>query len=397
MLLATAGAYGQEVDLSGEWRGTYSFLGKSYATSFHIKQEGNILTGYSQSLPEDTTKSTIYTVEGTVKGDKVTLFGKEFKKKSGTDCRAKFTMKLLNVADQVVLNGKWGPNLKYGGCPIGASGKVNLHRRNIITPTAEMRATQDATEDEAADDVYTRELVKGLRKRSYHALVIGVDQYQDATINSLDHPVNDGKLLLSVLQSRYAFKKENTYLLENPTRAEILDEFERLSGNLGPNDNLLIFYAGHGYWDEQFEQGYWLPADASEKSKSNWISNATIRDYIRAIDSKHTLLIADACFSGGLLKSRGVGKAMLSIYKMPSRKAITSGTLTEVPDKSVFIKYLIKYLKENEELLLSADQLFYNIKVSVMNNSPNSQVPQYGPIHQANDEGGEFVFVQSEK
>ena len=407
-LLTCSASFSQVADLSGEWRGTYRFLGKSYATSFQLKQEGNKLSGYTETLPEDPAKVTKYTLEGTIKGNKVVLFGVQFEQRHATECRAKFNMKLIRASDQLVLDGNWGPNIKYGGCPIGATGKVNVQKvQRVAIPVAEVRTSQDPTTTTATttstqavvqdNDIYTRELVKGLRKRNYHALVIGVDQYADASINSLDNPVSDGRKLVSVLQSRYSFKAENVYLLENPTRSEILDEFEKLSDKIGESDNLLIFYAGHGYWDEKFEQGYWLPADASEGSKSNWISNATIRDYIRAINSKHTLLIADACFSGGLLKSRGVGKAMLSVYKMPSRKAITSGTLTEVPDKSVFIKYLIKYLNDNEELLLSADQLFYNIKVSVMNNSPNSQVPQYGPIHQANDEGGEFVFVQNEK
>ena len=398
-LVIATGTMAQEADVSGSWKGTYSFLGKRYATSFQLQQDGNVLTGYTETLPEDPEKANRYTLEGTIKGNKVVLFGKEFVKKGDSGCRAKFTFQLISAGDQMILDGKWGPNLKYKGCALGATGKVNVQKVSKPEVLASVR-NGDGNPVEGtkkADDAYTRELVKGLRKRNYHALVIGIDQYSDPSINSLDNPINDGKNLIAALSTHYTFGDSNIYFLQNPTRAEILDEFEKLTGELGERDNLLIFYAGHGYWDEQFQQGYWLPSDASQNSKANWISNATIRDYIRAINSKHTLLIADACFSGGLLKSRGIGKAMLSVYKMPSRKAITSGTLTEVPDESVFIKYLIKYLNNNEELLMSADQLFYNIKVSVMNNSPNSQVPQYGPIHQANDEGGEFVFVQNEK
>jgi hypothetical protein len=80
---------------------------------------------------------------------------------------------------------------------------------------------------------------------------------------------------------------------------------------------------------------------------------------------------------------------------MPSRKAMTSGTLTTVPDKSVFVKYLVKNLETNTDPVISADEIFYNLKVAVINNSPNNQVPQYGVVHQSGDEGGDFLFLRN--
>jgi hypothetical protein len=120
---------------------------------------------------------------------------------------------------------------------------------------------------------------------------------------------------------------------------------------------------------------------------------------LRGINSKHTLLISDACFSGGILKERAVfenSRAILEVYRLPSRKAMTSGTLKTVPDQSVFIEYLLKNLIQNKSPLMSADQLFRQFKTAVINNSPNGQVPQYGPISQAGDEGGDFVFLRKE-
>ena len=185
--------------------------------------------------------------------------------------------------------------------------------------------------------------------------------------------------------------------MQNPDRTTIIETFDLLTQKINDEDNLLVFYAGHGIWDESIEQGYWLPSDAKKSSKAAWLSNGTIRDYIRAIDSKHTLLITDACFSGGILKQREAfreSRAILEMYKLPSRRAMTSGSLKTVPDKSVFIEYLIKALKNNEQPLISADQLFTSFKYNVINNSPNGQVPQYGVIQQANDEGGDFIFLR---
>ncbi len=152
--------------------------------------------------------------------------------------------------------------------------------------------------------------------------------------------MSDARSLRDELLTDYTFKSENITLLENPTRANIIETFDKLTVTVQSTDNLLVFYAGHGIWDEQIEQGYWLPSDAKKSSKAAWLSNGTIRDYIRAIDSKHTLLITDACFGGGILKTREAfqsSKAMLEMYKLQSRKAMTSGALKTVPDKSVFI------------------------------------------------------------
>lgn len=387
-----------DIDVSGKWQGTYSFMGKSYPMGLEISQNDKLLSGFVYSLSDDPEEYYKYSVEGNLKYNKVFLTGKEFLHKTGLTCMAKHNLKIIKAGDQLILDGKWGANLRAGGCLPGASGKVNLQKQlEVQTVVISDERSLSSNESNVISDAYTREMIKGLKNRSFHALIIGIDNYKDPTVTDLDNPTKDGLELKNIISNKYSFKEENISFLKNPTRIQILDEMERLSNTLDEKDNLLVFYAGHGYWDENLEQGYWLPADASLSSKSQWISNATIRDYIRGINSQHTLLIADACFSGGLLKSRGVGKAMISLYNMPSRKAITSGTLTTVPDKSVFIKYLIKYLDENQEILISADQIFYKIKVSVMNNSPNSQVPQYGPIHQANDEGGEFVFLKSEQ
>ncbi|MEO1654739.1 MAG: hypothetical protein AAFU64_14425 [Bacteroidota bacterium] len=157
----------------------------------------------------------------------------------------------------------------------------------------------------------------------------------------------------------------------------------------------MIFYAGHGDWDEKLEIGYWLPSDSDKKDRSTWFPNSTLRDYIKGIRSRHTLLVADACFSGGIFKTRGLAEASTAIeklYEIPSRKAMTSGNLKEVPDRSVFIEYMVKSLKRNRDPYLPAGDLFYQFKNSVIDNSANGQVPLFGEIQGTGDEGGDFIF-----
>ena len=229
----------------------------------------------------------------------------------------------------------------------------------------------------------------------YYALIIGVSNYEDKAISTLEKPIADATALQSVLVKYYSFENEKVKVLKNPTRKDIFKEFTALQA-LGKEDNLLVFYAGHGYYNPKEQQGYWLPSDAEKSDPANWISNSDIKDRLRGIDCKHTLLISDACFSGGLFKTRkafeDANHAINEVYKLPSRKAMTSGTLTEVPDKSIFIEYLLKRLQTNTDKYLSSQKLFSSMQEAIINNS--SVIPQWGTITETGDEGGDFIFVK---
>ena len=232
---------------------------------------------------------------------------------------------------------------------------------------------------------------------TYYGLIIGIDQYRDPEIPDLDNPITDAKKLYNVLVKSYYFQKENIRFIKNATRADLIRSLDELSGMVTPDDNLLIFYAGHGWWDVEAENGYWLPTDADRDEKTNWFRNSTLVNYLKEIKSKHTLLIADACFGGSIFNTRAAfgnkDKAYEKLYELPSRKAMTSGTKNEeVPDKSSFAKYLIRKLEENNDTYLSSEQLFSSFRMIVINNS--DVIPQYGEIKKVGDEGGDFIFLK---
>ncbi len=230
----------------------------------------------------------------------------------------------------------------------------------------------------------------------YFAILIGIDKYEDPNLMDLDNPVRDAENLYKVLVSDYYFDKENVMLLKNAKRADITNALDMMAEKLTKNDNLLIFYAGHGWWDQEANIGYWLPYDAKLSRKAEWFRNSTLCDYLKEIDSKHTLLIADACFGGAIFKTRSVSmeapKAIQMLYDLPSRKAMTSGTLTEVPDRSTFVKYLIERLDNNDDKYIASEQLFSSFRIAVINNS--DVIPQYGEIKNVGDEGGDFIFIK---
>jgi hypothetical protein len=238
---------------------------------------------------------------------------------------------------------------------------------------------------------------------AYYALIIAVQNYQHPSVNPLDFPVSDARKVKQTLTEHYTFEPGNVTLLENPDRDKIIYSLDQLSGKLRAEDHLLIFYAGHGHWDERREQGYWLPSDAQRDMRSKWISNSDLRDAVRGISAHHILLISDACFSGGLLVTReAFAKAppvVEEMLKLKSRTAMTSGALTTVPDRSVFVKYMLDSLENNPEPYLLAHDLFSRIRTPVINNSPKQSdggrpTPRYGTIAETDDRAGDFVFIR---
>jgi hypothetical protein len=239
---------------------------------------------------------------------------------------------------------------------------------------------------------------KLLETGRYYGLLIAVENYEDPKIADLTHAIEDATSLYNTLTKYYTFDKNNMKLLTNPRFEDIVIELDKLNKTITGKDNLLIYFAGHGVWSEETNVGFWLPSDAKESNTANWFRNSTMRDYIGSIKAKHTLLIADACFSGSIFKSRkaftNAPVAIEKVYELNSRKAMTSGSLSEVPDRSVFLEYLIKRLAENNKPFLSSEELFYSLKTAVINNSPN--IPQFGEILNTGDEGGDFIFIRKD-
>lgn len=278
--------------------------------------------------------------------------------------------------------------------PIEAKNCAGWTRGYVIFNLAPMTADKEDKADSVqfAETNTLKELGKNL------AVIIGVSQYTDPKMPDLYYPIFDARKVRDVLTANYTFDKKNALLLENPTKEKILTTLDSLDKIITPKDNLLIFYAGHGSWDEKNSMGYWLPADAAARILSTWMMNSIITGYVSQSKARHTLVIADACFGGSIFRTRALKpeeeKALSELYLKTSKKAMTSGDLMEVPDESVFVKNFIQLLSENKENYLSSEQLFFNIKPNVTR--VIDLVPQFGTIKNAGDQGGDFIFFKKE-
>ena len=237
----------------------------------------------------------------------------------------------------------------------------------------------------------------GIEFGDYHALVIGIADYK--FLPKLETAVNDAKAVSRTLKEDYGFKVST---LIDPDRVTIIDALDEYRETLGPDDNLLIYYAGHGWLDEDADRGYWLPVNAKPKRWSGWMSNGTITDTLKALNAKHVMLVADSCYSGTLVRGVEIetrtreGDYWKKMAAKWARVAITSGGLEPVADKgggdySPFAKAFIDALGDNDTIM-DGTQLFSKLRRPVM--VAAQQTPQYSDVRQAGHDGGDFLFVR---
>ena len=241
----------------------------------------------------------------------------------------------------------------------------------------------------------------------YYALVIGNNHYQHW--EPLQNAIGDAEAVGNLLESQYGFQVK---FLKDASRKDILKTLNEFRKILTEQDNLLIFYAGHGFLEPNIDRGYWIPVDAELEDNSNWVLLPTITDLLQLMSAKHVLVVADSCFAGKLTRSSlaqlrpGLSEEarmelLKTLAKNRVRTALTSGGLRPVLDAggsghSIFTEAFLGVLEENREIL-ETERIFLAVRNRVMNAAKRlntEQIPTYAPIHLAGHESiGDFIFV----
>jgi hypothetical protein len=251
-------------------------------------------------------------------------------------------------------------------------------------------------------------LPRDVKLGRYYAVVIGNNTYSDGGFAPLKSAASDATAVSNVLRDRYGYQ---TTVLLNASRLEMLSALNDMREKLGANDNLLIYYAGHGEMDAT-GKGYWVPSDGVAGNAKTWISNAMVSDILNAMPAKHVLTVVDSCYSGTMTSastpsfdpgSMAADKWSTWVKTMAngrSRTALTSGGLAPVPDvgagnHSYFARAFLNTLQDNNKLL-EAGRLYRSVSTQVALTSvkaPLPQNPRYAPIRFAGHESGEFFFL----
>jgi len=244
------------------------------------------------------------------------------------------------------------------------------------------------------------------------AVVIGIDRYRNLSVDKqLKYAVRDAKGIEAVLRKHFHYKRIISLYNEKATKDQIIKVIQGDLSQSGPNDGVLIYFAGHGitFPTDQGELGYLVPYDGSLKAEETYknISMQQIKnDISKLIPAKHVLYIFDACFGGLILSTRSASilpsrneTYLRRITEQPVRQIITAGGKDEVVldggigGHSVFSGRVIAALKDVQQFI-TARELGLKIQQQVSQEAAkqgHKQVPLVGEIYGT----GDFVFMRN--
>lgn len=252
-----------------------------------------------------------------------------------------------------------------------------------------------------------RSIVTGKDAREYistdrkdYALIFATDKYD--YWDDLVNPVNDAQTLAKELREKYGFETE---IVENADYEEVFEKLRDYNErSFNPQDQLLIFFAGHGLFDDTFGEGYVVAKNslANDKARTSYISHARLRGIIDNIPCRHVMLMMDVCFGGTLdpviARARGAvdevsEREMLARkFSYKTRKYLTSGGKEYVSDgipgkHSPFAAKLIESLRSfgGDDRILTLSELQANMEKL-------KQVPRFGSFGE-DEKLSDFVFV----
>jgi hypothetical protein len=301
-----------------------------------------------------------------------------------------------------------------------------------------MLSIQPATEEEKHKSVVEKNLtlmdgsnvieiiaenMDGTKTVSHRTITVGTNALTDAgkldrtdyailfTTNDYDHwpdlinPVNDGRMVAEELKKNYKFKVE---VMEGGSQSDILKKLrEYAEKKYKPLDQLFIFFAGHGQFDQTFGEGFVVTKEslANDEAKTTYLSHNRLRSIVNNIPCEHILLAMDVCFGGTFDAAIAHRGAEQDIYKEASqsemvtrkltyktRRYLTSGGKEYVPDgrpgmNSPFARKILEALRSRggKDLMLTLGEI--NTYVEALKPQPRSG--EFGD----NAPGSDFIFV----
>lgn len=233
-------------------------------------------------------------------------------------------------------------------------------------------------------------------KGKTYILAIGINRYEHCP--PLYNAVKDVTEVVRLLTTRYQFDADSEYVKtlfdQDATRRNIYRYLDELTRKVTDDDIVLIYFSGHGTYQENIKEGFWVPVNGEMDDQGSFIPNSTIIKYLKAINAHHIVVISDACFSGALFTEKFVSVQDRQ-DDIPSRWLMTSGRMEVVSDgkpgqNSPFADSLLLHLDKNKNEKLPITRLSAAVLEDVGSN--NAQLPLCEPLRDVGHRGGEFMF-----
>lgn len=265
------------------------------------------------------------------------------------------------------------------------------------------KATKTIGIEKQKKDILADNNVKKIIGGTHYALLFATNNYE--SWGTLINPIPDAEAIKKDLELLYGFKVE---ICRDMNKEDMMLKIKSYAKKqYESNDELFIFFAGHGQYDEVFKEGYVVAKDSKyeDESRFSYISHSNLRTYINSIPCKHVFLMMDVCFGGTfdpvIASTDRAGRTTYDKDKeeminrklrYTTRRYLTSGGKEYVPDgapgkHSPFVRKFLEALRSEggQDKVLTLAEIIDLV-------APVHPQPQSGEFG-SNEPGSDFLFI----
>lgn len=306
---------------------------------------------------------------------------------------------LLDTGTGKTFNYKRGQALDYSSQQITYQfDEPDFSDMNSIKPSGAEKSVR-----KNSSDVDLNIPVYGVINPKTYALIIGNEDYTKyqpglSSESNVDFARNDAGIFAQYAQKTLGVPEENIFLLKDGIGSQMKREIDRLVKLIeyeAGEASVIVFYAGHGFPDENTKESYLMPVDITGAEVNYGIKLNDLFQSLTRYPTKQIVVFLDACFSGGgrnkgLLTARSVRvkpkenqiSGNIVVFSSSTDSQLSMANRDE--GHGMFTYYLLKSLNESGGDI-SLGELFTKLERQVKINSikinNKEQVPtvQYSP------------------
>lgn len=173
--------------------------------------------------------------------------------------------------------------------------------------------------------------MQGDKIQNSWCVVVGISTYQYSGKDTFDNLIfadDDARAFAKTLHG-LGWADDHIKLLTNQeaTQRNIMIALESWLTKAGPDDQIVLFWSGHGYPDpEDPEKVYFACYDTDIRIPATGYRMDRVRTALEESNAKHVILLADTCHAGKLITRGDKGLSIVpQINKMNREKKIPKG------------------------------------------------------------------------
>ena len=338
---------------------------------------------------------------------------------------SKFTITQLSPGDEKTFNSRFYTTKKFNSSVLNITAEIEekykkySHNKvmslvlgqeisNVITQNVVSLSPNQSVDITrySLSSLIDKNIPVNRKKSKRFALVIGNEDYSSHQMDlkseqNVDYAVNDARIFKEYALKSMGVIEENLIFIQNATSGVMSKEIKVIIARTkleGPNAELIIYYAGHGFPDENSHVPHLIPVDVSGSDLSRAINLQDLYLDLGGLEANVTVFL-DACFTGGgresgLMASRGVkvkakqGTLNGNLVVFSASSGDQSSLPFEAEKHGIFTYHLLKAIQDANGDISYGD-LFDAIKLEVnrtsLKNQGLNQTPQVNTSYSVNN------------